>query len=203
MIEGDSKEYEVFEEAIKQLTNPIGATVEIGVRRGMGSKMIIDSFRKHHPNVTLNHLGIDPYGNIEYNPMEAHLNVRLDYTNDMKRDALLDFTKDYPEFHLVCLEDTEFFTRYSDGYPIYDQYKIMLTKYDLVHFDGPHDVASVLNEINFFHQKKAKECIFVFDDVRSYPHDKVDVYLKHILQGYELIHNGERKAVYFNKSKKL
>jgi hypothetical protein len=30
MIEGDSKEYEVFEEAIKQLTNPIGATVEIG-----------------------------------------------------------------------------------------------------------------------------------------------------------------------------
>jgi hypothetical protein len=42
MIEGDSKEYEVFEEAIKQLTNPIGATVEIGVRRGMGSKMIID-----------------------------------------------------------------------------------------------------------------------------------------------------------------
>jgi hypothetical protein len=93
MIEGDSKEYEVFEEAIKQLTNPIGATVEIGVRRGMGSKMIIDSFRKHHPNVTLNHLGIDPYGNIEYNPMEAHLNVRLDYTNDMKRDALLDFKK--------------------------------------------------------------------------------------------------------------
>jgi hypothetical protein len=63
MIEGDSKEYEVFEEAIKQLTNPIGATVEIGVRRGMGSKLIIDSFRKHHPNVKLNHLGIDPYGN--------------------------------------------------------------------------------------------------------------------------------------------
>jgi hypothetical protein len=93
MIEGDSKEYEVFEEAIKQLTNPIGATVEIGVRRGMGSKLIIDSFRKHHPNVKLNHLGIDPYGNIEYNPMEAHKNIRLDYTNDMKRDAILDFTK--------------------------------------------------------------------------------------------------------------
>jgi hypothetical protein len=125
MIEGDSKEYEVFEEAIKQLTNPIGATVEIGVRRGMGSKLIIDSFRKHHPNVKLNHLGIDPYGNIEYNPMEAHKNIRLDYTNDMKRDAILDFTKDYPEFHLICLEDTEFFKRFADGYPVYDQYKIM------------------------------------------------------------------------------
>jgi hypothetical protein len=139
MIEGDSKEYEVFEEAIKQLTNPIGATVEIGVRRGMGSKLIIDSFRKHHPNVKLNHLGIDPYGNIEYNPMEAHKNIRLDYTNDMKRDAILDFTKDYPEFHLICLEDTEFFKRFADGYPVYDQYKIMLSKYDLIHFDGPHE----------------------------------------------------------------
>jgi hypothetical protein len=200
MIEGDSHEYEVFEEAIKKLTNPIGATVEIGVRRGMGSKMIIDSFRKHHPNVKLNHLGIDPYGNIEYNPTEQHKNIRLDYTNDMKKDAMLDFTKDYPEFHLVCLEDIEFFDRYSDGYPIYDQYKIMLSKYDVVHFDGPHDVASVLNEINFFHKRRAKECIFVFDDVQSYPHDKVDVYLKHILQGYELIHSGNRKAVYLHKS---
>jgi hypothetical protein len=132
MIKGDSKEYEVFEEAIKQLTNPIGATVEIGVRRGMGSKLIIDSFRKHHPNVKLNHLGIDPYGNIEYNPMEAHKNIRVDYTNDMKRDAILDFTKDYPEFHLVCLEDTEFFKRFVDGYPVYDQCKIMLSKYDLI-----------------------------------------------------------------------
>ena len=200
MIEGDSLEYEVFEEAISNLSNPIGATIEIGVRRGMGSKMIIDSFRKHHPNVKLNHLGIDPYGNIEYNPDETHKNVRLDYTNDMKRDALLDFTKEYPEFNLVCLEDTEFFDRYADGYPIYDQYKIMLSKYDVVHFDGPHDVASILNEVNFFHQRKAKECIFVFDDVQSYPHDKVDVYLKHILQGYKLIHLGSRKAVYLNKS---
>ena len=200
MIEGDSLEYEVFEEAISNLSNPIGATIEIGVRRGMGSKMIIDSFRKHHPNVKLNHLGIDPYGNIEYNPDETHKNVRLDYTNDMKRDALLDFTKEYPEFNLVCLEDTEFFDRYADGYPIYDQYKIILSKYDVVHFDGPHDVASILNEVNFFHQRRAKECIFVFDDVQSYPHDKVDVYLKHILQGYKLIHSGNRKAVYLNKS---
>jgi hypothetical protein len=103
MIEGDSLEYEVFEQAIKQLKNPVGATVEIGVRRGMGSKLIIDSFRKHHPNVKLNHLGIDPYGNIEYNPMEAHKNIRLDYTNEMKRDAVLDFTKDYPEFQVKSL----------------------------------------------------------------------------------------------------
>jgi hypothetical protein len=36
MITGDSKEYEFFDEAIKSLKNPIGVSVEIGVRRGMG-----------------------------------------------------------------------------------------------------------------------------------------------------------------------
>lgn len=194
MIEGDSLEYEVFEEAIKRLSNPVGASVEIGVRRGLGSKLIIDSFRKHFPDLKHNHLGIDPYGNIEYNPTEQHKNVRLDYTNDMKRDALLDFTRDYPEFHLVCLEDTEFFNRFSDGYPIYDQYKIMLKQYDLVHFDGPHDVMSVFNEVNFFHQRRAKQSIFVFDDIKSYDHDKVDHTLKSL--GYNLIFSGKRKAVY-------
>jgi len=197
MIEGDSLEYEVFEESIKRLKNPVGASVEIGVRRGFGSKCIIDSFRKYFPDLKHTHLGIDPYGNIEYNPMEDCKNVRLDYTNDMKRDALLDFTKAYPEFHMVCLEDTEFFKRYDDGYPIYDEYKKLITKYDLVHFDGPHDFMSVLNEIMFFHHRRAQESVFVFDDIKSYDHSKIDDLLKTL--GYRLIFEGMRKAVYLNK----
>ena len=196
MIEGDSLEYEVFDEAIRRLENPVGASVEIGVRRGFGSKCIMDAFRKYFPNLKHNHLGIDPYGNIEYNPMEDCKNVRLDYTNDMKRDALLDFAKDYPEFHMVCLEDTEFFKRYADGYPVYDEYKIMLTQYDLVHFDGPHDLMSVFNEVNFFHSRKADQCIFVFDDIKSYDHSKIDSTLKDF--GYKLLFEGMRKAVYLS-----
>jgi len=80
---------------------------------------------------------------------------------------------------------------------VYDEYKIMLTQYDLVHFDGPHDLASVLNEINFFHLRRAPECVFVFDDIASYAHEKVDSYLK--LSGYNLLFEGKRKAVYLYK----
>lgn len=195
MFQGDSLEYEVFEKAIQRLQNPLGATVEIGVRRGLGSKLIIDNFRKYFPKLKKHyHLGIDPYGNIAYNPTEQHKNVRLDYTNTMKREALMDFAKYYPEFHMVCLEDTEFFKRYADGYPVYDEYKTMLTRYDLVHFDGPHDLLSVFNEVSFFNSRRAEQCIFVFDDILSYDHGSVDNVLKNL--GYHLIFSGKRKAVY-------
>ena len=55
MITGDSSEYEFFDEAIQLLKNPIGVSVEIGVRRGMGTKCIIDAYRKYHPNISLIH----------------------------------------------------------------------------------------------------------------------------------------------------
>ena len=116
MIQGDSKEYEFFDEAVKLLKNPIGVSVEIGVRRGMGSKCIIDAYRKYHPSIKLNHLGIDPYGNILYRTADRDPGGRLDYTNKMKQEALLDLIKEYPEFNLVNLEDSEFFKRF-DKYP--------------------------------------------------------------------------------------
>lgn len=36
------------------------------------------------------------------------------------------------------LEDTEFFKRYCDGIPIYDEYKRIVNKYAMVFLDGPH-----------------------------------------------------------------
>ncbi|MBX0312828.1 MAG: hypothetical protein JHC31_13860, partial [Sulfurihydrogenibium sp.] len=79
MIQGDSREYEFFDEAVKLLKNPIGVSVEIGVRRGMGSKCIIDAYRKYHSSIKLNHLGIDPYGNILYRTADRDQGGRLDY----------------------------------------------------------------------------------------------------------------------------
>jgi hypothetical protein len=45
---GDSLEYGIFEECLKFIKDPVGATIEVGVRDGFGSKVIIDAWRKLH-----------------------------------------------------------------------------------------------------------------------------------------------------------
>jgi hypothetical protein len=198
MITGDSREYEFFDEAIKLLKNPIGVSVEIGVRRGMGTKCIIDAYRKYHPSIQLKHLGIDPYGNILYRTSDKDKGVRLDYTNKMKQEALLAIIKDYPEFNFVNLEDLEFFKRYADGYPIYDFEKNLLTQYETVHFDGPHDTESVMNEVNFFLSRRPKQCVYIFDDIDTHDIDKIGKHL--INHSFKEFKKGERKAVYHCES---
>jgi hypothetical protein len=198
MILGDSSEYEFFDEAIQLLKNPIGVSVEIGVRRGMGTKCIIDAYRKYHPNISLTHLGIDPYGNILYRTSDSDKGGRLDYTNKMKQDALLAIIKDYPEFNLINLEDSEFFKRYADGYPIYNYEKKLLTQYETVHFDGPHDTESVMKEVNFFLDRRPKQCVYIFDDIDTHDIDKIGKHL--IWNGFKQFKKGNRKAVYINES---
>ena len=198
MILGDSLEYEFFDEAIQLLKNPIGVSVEIGVRRGMGTKCIIDAYRKYHPSIQLKHLGIDPYGNILYRTSDNDKGGRLDYTNKMKQDALLAIIKEYPEFNFVNLEDSEFFKRYADGYPIYDFEKRLLTQYETVHFDGPHDTESVMNEVNFFLDRRPKQCVYIFDDIDTHDIDKIGEHL--IWNGFKQFKKGNRKAVFINES---
>ncbi|NDE84281.1 MAG: hypothetical protein EB044_05950, partial [Actinobacteria bacterium] len=194
MILGDSLEYEFFDEAIQLLKNPIGVSVEIGVRRGMGTKCIIDAYRKYHPSIELKHLGIDPYGNILYRTSDNDKGGRLDYTNKMKQDALLAIIKEYPEFNFVNLEDSEFFKRYADGYPIYDFEKKLLTQYETVHFDGPHNTESVMNEVNFFLDRRPKQCVYIFDDIDTHDIDKIGEHL--IWNGFKQFKKGNRKAVF-------
>jgi hypothetical protein len=198
MILGDSLEYEFFDEAIQLLKNPIGVSVEIGVRRGMGTKCIIDAYRKYHPSIQLKHLGIDPYGNILYRTSDNDKGGRLDYTNKMKQDALLAIIKEYPEFNFVNLEDSEFFKRYADGYPVYDFEKKLLTKYETVHFDGPHDTESVMKEVDFFLDRRPEQCVYIFDDIDTHDIDKIGEHL--IWNGFKEFKKGKRKAVFINES---
>ena len=198
MISGDSKEYEFFDEAIKLLKNPIGVSVEIGIRRGMGTKCIIDAYRKYHPRVKLKHLGIDPYGDIIYRTADSDPGMRLDYTNKMKQEALLDLIKEYPEFNFINLEDSEFFKRFADGYPVYDHEKKLLTQYEMVHFDGPHDTESVMKEVNFFLDRKPKQCVYVFDDIDTHDIDRIGEHL--IWNGFKEIKKGNRKIVFAYES---
>jgi hypothetical protein len=50
--QGDSLEYDLIEQAIQFLKDPIGNTVEIGVRDGFASKLIIDAWRRHQKKTT-------------------------------------------------------------------------------------------------------------------------------------------------------
>ena len=167
-IDGDSFEYEILENAVKKLKAPVGNSFEIGVRKGQGSKTIIEAYRKFHPDVKNVHIGLDPYGKLPYNLTEELKNQTLDYTNKMKRITQYNFAKHYPEFHLVNLDTEEFFKRFHDGYPIYDKKKKIVNEFEIVHFDGLHDIKNISGEINYFLNHLCSQTIFIFDDIEAF-----------------------------------
>ena len=62
MIKGDSSEYELLIEAVQSscaVTQDPVLLCEIGVREGLGSKLMLDAALKQYPKVHL--LGVDPY----------------------------------------------------------------------------------------------------------------------------------------------
>jgi len=122
MIEGDSKEYEMIREACQTLKGDDLFTAEIGVRRGLGSKLILEEliFKKHW------HIGIDPYGNLNYSHYDKKEPTTADYTNDMKHQLIKDL--DYKNFSLFQMEDDEFMKRFEDGVPIYRDKKELKNK---------------------------------------------------------------------------
>tara|TARA_R100001591_G_scaffold103242_1_gene110471 strand:+ start:81 stop:659 length:579 start_codon:yes stop_codon:yes gene_type:complete len=186
MIQGDSKEYEIIREACKSLDGDDFFTAEIGVRRGLASKIILDEliFKKHW------HIGIDPYGNLSYQHYDNKKSTTADYTNDMKHQLIKDL--DYKNFSLFQMEDEEFMKRFADGVPIYRDQKELRNKYDLVHFDGPHKTIDVVKESIFFAERSHSGTVFIFDD---YPKYDMQSILNIIVNQYEfgLLKQGKNK----------
>ena len=193
-IDGDHDEYEIIEKAVKRLLKPKGFSFEIGVRRGMGSKRIIDSYRKYHPNLKqLIHIGLDPFGSLPYTFSENRKNsLDHNYTNLMKREMLINFSKKYEEFNFVNLDTNEFFKRFEDGYPIYLGKKQIIDKFEIVHFDGLHDFENVNFEINYFLKHLCAQTIFIFDDIESFDFNKIRKIL--IQKNFKEIETGKNKA---------
>jgi len=186
MIQGDSVEYEILKEACQSLTNDKLLTCEIGVRQGQGSKIILDElvFKDHW------HIGIDPYGNLNYEHYDNSGAYTCDYTNDMKLQLIKDL--DYKNFTLFPMGDDEFMKRFHDGVPIYRNEKEIINKYDLVHFDGPHKTYDVIKEAIFFAERSHAGTVFIFDD---YPKYDMDLILKIIVNefGFMLLKQGKNK----------
>ena len=176
MIRGDSKDYDLLSKWIMEASMPLQlfesqgggydfadedwhpVSVEIGVREGLGSKVIMDAFREKIKNseTSYRHIGIDPYGNLKYQHYDTSPAYTADYTEEMRlqleKDLLI-----YPEFKLYHMTDIEFMKRHQDFEYV-----------DFVHFDGPHMTKDVLREAIFFADRSRKYTRFVFDDYQTY-----------------------------------
>ena len=133
MIRGDGIEYDKLAEWVKTL--PIYSdspeeilTCEIGVREGLGSKIIMDGIRTKLPELLYKHIAIDPYNNLKYQHYDTGTKdavdfpIRADYTDEMRQQMEIDL-KGYPEFKFHHMTDTEFMNRSREGTRfIFDDY---------------------------------------------------------------------------------
>ena len=194
MIKGDSGEYELLTEAIKSSfklkSNGYYLTCEIGVREGLGSKLMMDAALKQYPKAHL--VGIDPYGNLDYAHYDDNKSYRSDYTNKMKTQLKKDMA-DYESFHLLEMTDAEYMFRFCDGYPIYDESEKILKKYTCVHFDGPHQTVDVLREALFFCHRSHIHSTFCFDDYKKYDMEGIAKVCSRY--GFQELKRGEQKII--------
>ena len=170
-IKGDSCEYGLLTEAVKSSfklkSNGYYLTCEIGVREGLGSKIIMDEMRnKNHG--TNHHVGIDPYGDINYLHFDGDMeHPKTDYTNLMKLRLKKDLI-DYPNFHLMEMTDQEYMDKYRNGLTVYDDKLKLLDQYTVIHFDGPHRTVDIIREVIFFCDRSHVGTTFCFDDYKLY-----------------------------------
>jgi hypothetical protein len=197
MLGQNGMSYEVLEEAAKSIKGVSGLTCEIGLREGGGTKLIIDSLISVN-DFNRTHICIDPFGHLPY-PLNETQIVTYDYTNHMRNQAMWELYAyiDDKKINVLFfpLEDFEFFNRFADGVPVYEDSKRMMNQYALVYFDGPHTLAITMNETEFFEPRAPKGAIFVYDDIHDYyDHSKIKEYLTAL--GWEEIIATNHKASY-------
>lgn len=179
MIRGDSKEYELLEKWSNFDCNGYNSC-EIGVREGLGSKIIMDNIKNNYI-----HIGVDPYANLNYQHYDNGPSYTADYTDEM-RDTMLNDFKHYRnagKFHFANMTDTLFML-----HPDY-QDKI----YSFVHFDGPHMTSDVITEAVWFANRCAPHTRFVFDDYQTYAMDVVANVLTYF--GFKTVETGQNKIL--------
>lgn len=214
----DSQEYDILYNAAKNIKGVEGAVVEIGTRRGGSAKMIIDALAEQG-DTNRSMFCIDPYGNIdleitninasihypgqykvEGDPMskDDSFKTKFDYTNDM-RNRVIPSLYYYAfqrglNFTFFCLEDHEFFKRYADGVPVYNEVKKLENQYAFVFFDGPHTNEAVDEELRFFLERAPTGATYVFDDIWMYDHDKFEQLM--FSHGFKTLEKRNIKASY-------
>ena len=117
-IRGDSVEYELLKKWCDDLKlTPEILTCEIGIREGLGSKIILESIKERLRNMNYNmsyfrHIGIDPYNNLKYQHYDNSPSYTSDYTNEMCETMRKDF-KNEKNFEFYQLDDKTFMELHS------------------------------------------------------------------------------------------
>tara|TARA_R100001244_G_scaffold132249_1_gene107697 strand:+ start:671 stop:1231 length:561 start_codon:yes stop_codon:yes gene_type:complete len=177
-IEGDSNEYDLLAKWAKDFDCQGYKTCEIGVRKGLGSKTIMDNCKNYFM-----HVGIDPYGDLVYQhfDQDARGPVRYNYNDKMRDELLKDMTPYQSKFHLANMKDKEFFNDPNHAN----------SSYAFVHFDGPHMTRDVMTQAIWFANRAPNHTRFVFDDYTKYGMDQVAFSLTYF--DFKTIEAGEDK----------
>jgi len=196
-FETDSEEYHILQNAVRNIKNVPGAIVEIGTRKGGSAQLIIDTLVEND-DTNRAMFCIDPYGDILF-PL-ADQKLYFNYTNDMRNEVVPNLYKYAYDrglnFQFFLMEDTEFFKRFTDGVPIYDnKQKMIVDKYAMVFLDGPHDNVSVLDEVYFFMKRSYQGSVIVIDDAYACSIDGMFNPLMETM-GYVVAERGGSKVVY-------
>ena len=195
MIEGDSLEYELITKGIEKLKlEDTVLTCEIGLRKGLGSKTIMDAvIAKGVANYR--HIAIDPYGNLNYKHYDDRPPYTADYTDSMKVQTVSELSK-YKEFAFFEFPDEYFFETMGDGYPFSIQGQTyILGQYAIVHLDGPHTSQAVQKEVDFFMKRMTDDSLIIIDDYKTMNLKTVRWFLEGKM-AFKPVVEGERKLIY-------
>lgn len=201
MISGDSGEYEFLTEGIQLSANVDGMAIEIGLRRGMGTKTILDAVRRFCPSKRV--LSIDPYGSIPYVGREHIGEIRLDYDNPMKYDCMVDIWTDVRDnpvnYDFMPFTDDFFFEIMANGVPRYEEIISIDKWYSFAHLDGPHNYEHVSKESIWLDQRMKTGSTIVIDDCTPDFIDIVPVNKLFDNMGWILYKEGQKKNIYVKR----
>ena len=200
MIKGDSSEYHLITKHIGKLNiDRATLTCEIGLREGLGSKIIMDAIREHKPNL-YKHVAIDPYNNLSYEHYDNEGRVVAGYTEEMKQKTVSYLYQNYPEFDFYHMTDDYYFKTMGDGHQLGLFNNMMLFGlYKVVHFDGPHTTDAVIQELNFFIPRSETKALFIIDDFKDLKMGIVDMLLKMKYKNDNKILIDEFQAYYYTE----
>ena len=180
MIRGDSSDYELLNKWTKGFDCQGYKSCEIGVREGLGSKIIMDNVVNNYI-----HVGVDPYGNLKYQHYDNTGEYTCDYTDEMRDTMLNDFYqyRNNGKFALCNMTDTQFMNDSEHRF----------SKFAFVHFDGPHMTKDVITEAVWFATRTAPITRFVFDDYTKYEMPLIETMLK--TYGFNNVEQGKNKIL--------